>query len=129
MGVFLPLQKTPYFSPSFPRRGQGEVCRSFLKASATPSNSPLVRGREKKTQDFASQFVSSKKDYRFFDLVLMQLVQILVFLPSIFLLCRLILVVRLVFTLEWLTLKPVEVPRPQIWQVRDIIFDDYFFVF
>jgi hypothetical protein len=54
-------------------------------------------------------FLFEKKDIKkrpegryldFLELVLMQLVQILVFLPSIFLDCKLIFSVRLVLTLE-----------------------------
>ena len=63
---------------------------------------------------FDGKAIKFCKYYKYYlALVLMQEAQTVAFLPAITLLCRLIFCVRLVLTLEWLTLLALLTPRPQ----------------
>lgn len=56
-------------------------------------------------------------------MLLIQEVQTEALLPSIFLVCKLIFMRRLVAILEWLTLYPMIACRPQVEQILAINFD------
>jgi len=66
-------------------------------------------------------FLKSRTKRNYLFSVFRHFVQILVFLPSTFLLCRLMANLRFDAMLEWLREFPAVVPRPQVLHTRLIV--------